>query len=381
MASTRKTVAAPAPRKTTLLIATRKGLWTLAADAARRAWKLTGPHFLGHIVHHAIADPRDARTILAAARTGHLGPTIFRSTDRGRTWKEAGATSRVQARQRPHRRSFVLADTGPPDGARRLVRGHLAAGTVPFRRRRCDLGRRRRVQRSSGAQGVVRRRSGRHARRPEAPFRAHRSARSASSLYRHVERRGVRVDRWWRRLAPAQQRGESVVPARARPAVRPRPALRAPPSPRARPALPAEPLRHLSAGPAGGALDGYRRGDAEVRGADRFPDGPAPARPRYAVGVPHGRVRRLAANFSGRQAGGVPIGQRRQDLAAPGDRPAEGAGVVDGQATGNDGGPMRRQWAFTSARRAARSGAAATRAAAGNAWRGTCRMSTAVECA
>ena len=89
MVSTRKTVAAPAPRKTTLLIATRKGLWTLAGDAARRAWKLTGPHFLGHIVHHAIADPRDARTILAAARTGHLGPTIFRSTDRGRTWKEA----------------------------------------------------------------------------------------------------------------------------------------------------------------------------------------------------------------------------------------------------------------------------------------------------
>ena len=89
MASTRKTAAAAAPRKTTLLIATRKGLWTLAADAARRTWKLTGPHFLGHIVHHAIADPRDGRTILAAARTGHLGPTIFRSTDRGRTWKEA----------------------------------------------------------------------------------------------------------------------------------------------------------------------------------------------------------------------------------------------------------------------------------------------------
>src|SRR5436190_16043165 len=89
MASNRKTVGAPAPRKTTLLIATRKGMWTLAGDAARRAWKLTGPNFLGHIVHHAIADPRDARTILAAARTGHLGPTIFRSTDRGRTWKEA----------------------------------------------------------------------------------------------------------------------------------------------------------------------------------------------------------------------------------------------------------------------------------------------------
>ena len=73
----------------TLFVATRKGLWTLASDAARRNWKLAGPHFLGHIVHHARVDPRDRRTLLVAARTGHLGPTIFRSTDRGRTFTEA----------------------------------------------------------------------------------------------------------------------------------------------------------------------------------------------------------------------------------------------------------------------------------------------------
>ena len=74
---------------TTLWIATRKGLWSLASDEARRTWSVAGPHFLGHVVHHAVMDPRDGRTLLAAARTGHLGPTIFRSTDRGRTWKEA----------------------------------------------------------------------------------------------------------------------------------------------------------------------------------------------------------------------------------------------------------------------------------------------------
>lgn len=79
-----------APRSTALLIGTRKGLWTLTGDATRRTWKLAGPHFLGHIVHHAVLDPRDRKTLLVAARTGHLGPTIFRSTDRGRTWKEAG---------------------------------------------------------------------------------------------------------------------------------------------------------------------------------------------------------------------------------------------------------------------------------------------------
>ena len=75
--------AARAPRTTTLLVATRKGLWTLHGDSARRNWKLVGPHFLGNIVHHAVLDPRDGKTLLAAARTGHLGPTVFRSTDRG----------------------------------------------------------------------------------------------------------------------------------------------------------------------------------------------------------------------------------------------------------------------------------------------------------
>ncbi|MEJ7670572.1 MAG: glycosyl hydrolase [Casimicrobiaceae bacterium] len=72
-----------------LLIATRKGLWTLESDAARLTWKLAGPQFLGHLVHHAMVDSRTGRTMLAAARTGHLGPTIFRSTDLGATWQEA----------------------------------------------------------------------------------------------------------------------------------------------------------------------------------------------------------------------------------------------------------------------------------------------------
>ncbi|MBS0321525.1 MAG: glycosyl hydrolase [Proteobacteria bacterium] len=82
--------AARAPAKpVTLLIATRKGLWTLRSDAARRSFKLAGPQFLGHILNHAVVDPRDPKTWLVAARTGHLGPTVFRSTDRGRTWKEA----------------------------------------------------------------------------------------------------------------------------------------------------------------------------------------------------------------------------------------------------------------------------------------------------
>ena len=89
----------PRSRKTTspqlttgsvaLLIGTRKGAFILRSDRSHRTWKLTAPMFLGHIVHHLMLDPRDRRTMLMAASTGHLGPTIFRSTDQGKTWKEA----------------------------------------------------------------------------------------------------------------------------------------------------------------------------------------------------------------------------------------------------------------------------------------------------
>lgn len=72
-----------------LLVGTRKGAWLLHGDAARKTWRIEGPHFLGHIIHHLALDPRDRRTLLAAASTGHLGPTIFRSTNLGKTWKEA----------------------------------------------------------------------------------------------------------------------------------------------------------------------------------------------------------------------------------------------------------------------------------------------------
>ena len=76
-------------RQTLLMVATRKGAWFYYGDSARQTWRTDGPHFLGHIINHLLLDPRDGRTLLAAAKTGHLGPTIFRSTDFGRTWQEA----------------------------------------------------------------------------------------------------------------------------------------------------------------------------------------------------------------------------------------------------------------------------------------------------
>jgi photosystem II stability/assembly factor-like uncharacterized protein len=73
----------------TLLIGTKKGVFYLTAPRDRGHFALHGPSFLGHIVHHAMVDPRDRRTLLVALRTGHLGPTVFRSEDFGASWREA----------------------------------------------------------------------------------------------------------------------------------------------------------------------------------------------------------------------------------------------------------------------------------------------------
>jgi photosystem II stability/assembly factor-like uncharacterized protein len=77
------------PRGAVLLVGTRKGAWLLTSDHDRQTWKVSEPHFLGHVIQHLVLDPRDGRTLLAAARTGHLGPTVFRSSDLGGTWQEA----------------------------------------------------------------------------------------------------------------------------------------------------------------------------------------------------------------------------------------------------------------------------------------------------
>ena len=89
MATASRKSTAGKPRRLLLMVATRKGAWLLHGDEKRRTWRLDGPHFHGHVVSHLQIDPRDRRTLLAAAKTGHLGPTIFRSTDLGRRWKEA----------------------------------------------------------------------------------------------------------------------------------------------------------------------------------------------------------------------------------------------------------------------------------------------------
>ncbi len=131
MAKATKAVRRAAGAKATVWVGTKKGLWTLASDPARRTWSVKGPDFLGHVVNHVVLDPRDGKTLLAGVKTGHLGPTVFRSEVGGKAWKEAASPPR-----------FPKAPEGAPAGKAVkhvfwLTPGHASrpgewwAGTVP----------------------------------------------------------------------------------------------------------------------------------------------------------------------------------------------------------------------------------------------------------
>jgi photosystem II stability/assembly factor-like uncharacterized protein len=78
-------------RRPRLLVGTRKGAFFLDTADEGKSWKLSGPTYLGHIVYHIVADPDNSKVMLMAAKTGHLGPTMFRTEDGGATWMEASA--------------------------------------------------------------------------------------------------------------------------------------------------------------------------------------------------------------------------------------------------------------------------------------------------
>jgi hypothetical protein len=93
-----------------LLVGTAKGGFLL--EPAGRRWDLRGPFLFGSKVHDFRADPRDARTLLLTSTGGHLGPTLFRSTSRGKTWKEASAPPRFGQLPRGKKPSRKTASRG-----------------------------------------------------------------------------------------------------------------------------------------------------------------------------------------------------------------------------------------------------------------------------
>jgi hypothetical protein len=71
-----------------LLIATKKGAFIATPDKSRRNWSFSAPLLFGNIIYHFVQDPRAPKRILIAGQAGHLGPTLYRSENNGKSFKE-----------------------------------------------------------------------------------------------------------------------------------------------------------------------------------------------------------------------------------------------------------------------------------------------------
>jgi photosystem II stability/assembly factor-like uncharacterized protein len=116
------------------LIGTRKGLFFLHGDSARKNWGAPGdPVLAGWGVYHAILDPRDG-TIYAAANHLVYGPTVQRSTDGGATW------TRSRQLRVPERFGLMVNAAWHVEPGRRSEPGTLYLGGDPALLFRSDDG-------------------------------------------------------------------------------------------------------------------------------------------------------------------------------------------------------------------------------------------------
>jgi len=109
-----------------MLVATRKGLLTFERAGAN--WKLARTDFAGIPVTAALADARDG-ALYAALKHGHFGTKLHRSDDEGRTWTELPAPAfDTDAAGGPALFQIWTLEAGGADRPGRLWAGALPAG-------------------------------------------------------------------------------------------------------------------------------------------------------------------------------------------------------------------------------------------------------------
>ena len=254
----------------TLLIGTRKGAFTLKSDRTRRTWKVSRPIFLGQ--HHSSC--RAATRATAAPCSWPPAPAISGQRCFARpTWARPGRKRRAAgvSESAGRRKGRAVVDhifwltPGQANEPKALVRRHLAARALPFRRLAASPGSRCPVSTMtrSTARGWVRcrtaRQTGRSCTRSWSIRAIPRTSTSAMSGG------GVHESRRWRRdLEDRSIKGLDVVEGFDPTTVDlPRPALHPALPEQSGPALSAEPLRHLPDRPAVEPVGAHRQEHAE----------------------------------------------------------------------------------------------------------------------
>jgi photosystem II stability/assembly factor-like uncharacterized protein len=111
---------ADAMSRVRVLVGTRKGAFLLTADAARRRWDVSGPHFAGWEVYHVKGSPADPDRLYASQTSSWFGQIIQRSDDGGKTWHQPGTpagepTTTPDGMPKGESNRFVY-DTSPETG-------------------------------------------------------------------------------------------------------------------------------------------------------------------------------------------------------------------------------------------------------------------------
>ncbi|WP_428030159.1 WD40/YVTN/BNR-like repeat-containing protein [Ancylobacter sp.] len=104
-----------------VLVGTRKGAFILESDAARRAWRVSGPFCETWPTNHVVADPASG-TIYAGGGNEWFGPAVWKSTDFGASWTHSSQGLAYEAGQAPVKAVWSLAAG---------VDGSLYAGVDP----------------------------------------------------------------------------------------------------------------------------------------------------------------------------------------------------------------------------------------------------------
>ena len=122
-----------------MLVATRKGLLTLARDKGG-TWSLVRTDFPGIPVTAALHDARDG-TLYAVLKHGHFGAKLHRSDDDGKSWQELPAPAfPSDAAGSPTLFQIWTLEAGGADRAGPALGRRAAGRAVPFRRSRRALG-------------------------------------------------------------------------------------------------------------------------------------------------------------------------------------------------------------------------------------------------
>ncbi len=96
-------------KKLRILVGSRKGTYIVEGDARRTSWKVGSVAHAGNEIYHVVADPRHPGDLYAAVNNTFWGPSIQRSRDWGKSWKEISTPLTPNAKAR---KAQVAAETG-----------------------------------------------------------------------------------------------------------------------------------------------------------------------------------------------------------------------------------------------------------------------------